>query len=211
MRNPDIVVRDVRAGDAEALGHILITANEAAFRGRVPDQCLTFTEAESAANWRRTLVAGLPPEDVLVVAERSGGPPVGYAWGGPYDEPEYRGELRQVAVLPSAQGNGIGHRLVRHVARRLAAINIRSLRVEVLLVNPNRQFYERLGARYLSAYDFDWDGVVLPMAVYGWPDTTSLCVDIPYHSLRRPEADTPAMDEVPDEPDAGGVPEPDDN
>ena len=184
MRHPDIVLRDVRVGDAGALAHILITANDAAFRGRVPDQCLTFTEAESAANWRRTLVTGLPPEDVLVVAEMSGGPPVGYAWGGPHDEPAYRGELRQIAVLPSAQVNGIGRRLVRHLARRLAAVDIRSLRVEVLLVNPNRQFYERLGARYLSAYDVDWDGVVLPMGVYGWPDTTSLCVDIPSPSTR---------------------------
>jgi ribosomal protein S18 acetylase RimI-like enzyme len=184
MRPPDIVLRDVRVGDAEALAHILITANDAAFRGRVPDHCLTFTEAESADNWRRTLVGGMPPEEIFVVAEMAGGSPVGYAWGGPHDDPGFRGELRQIAVIPSAQGNGIGRCLVRHVARRLAAQNIRSLRVEVLLVNPNRRFYERLGARYLSEHDFDWDGVVLPMGVYGWPDTTSLCDEIASRGTR---------------------------
>jgi ribosomal protein S18 acetylase RimI-like enzyme len=171
---PDIILRDVRTDDAEALAHILITAGEAAFRGRVPDQCLTFTETESAANWQRTLREGLPPGDVLVVAKLPGGAPVGYAWGGPYDDPVYRGELRQIAVLPSAQGHGIGRRLVRHVADRLAAHGVHSLRVEVMGVNPNRGFYERLGAHYLAEHDFDWDGSVLPMCVYGWIDTQAL-------------------------------------
>src|SRR4051812_22158102 len=94
MSDPDRMLRDVQVGDAEALAHILITAGETAFRGRVPAQCLTFTEAESAANWRRTLAAGLPPGDVLVVAEPPGRMPIGYAWGGPHDDdPTYRGEL----------------------------------------------------------------------------------------------------------------------
>ena len=120
-------------------------------------------------------MAGLPSTDVLVVAEPPGGRPVGYAWGGPYDDQAYRGELRQISVLPSAQGNGIGRSLVRHVARRLAAEGIHSLRVEVLLVNPNRRFYERLGARFLTEQDYDWNGISLPMGEYGWADTRSLC------------------------------------
>ena len=72
MTRSNLAFRDARAGDAEALAHILVTANEAAFRGRIPDQCLAFTEAESAANWRRTLLEGLPPDDFLVIAELPG-------------------------------------------------------------------------------------------------------------------------------------------
>ncbi len=174
MTSPDAVIRDVHVDDADALAHILVTANEAAFRGRVPDCCLEFTEAESAANWRRTLAEGLPPGDVFVVAESTGGGPVGYAWGGPCDDTVCGGELRQIAILPSEQGRGVGRLLVRHVAGGLAAQGIHSLRVEVLRVNPNRRFYERLGARYLSERDYDWDGVVLPMCVYGWADTRPL-------------------------------------
>jgi GNAT superfamily N-acetyltransferase len=174
MGHSGFILRDVRPSDAEALAHILITANEAAFRGRVPAQCLAFTEVESAANWRRAFADGLPLEDVFVVAEPAGKPPVGYAWGGPAADPVYRGELRQIGVLPSAQGKGVGRLLVNHIAGRLAAASIGSLRVEVLMVNPNRQFYERLGARYVEEHDYDWDGVVLPMGVYGWADTRSL-------------------------------------
>lgn len=140
MPRSDVVVRDVRVDDARSLALILITANEVAFRGRVPDRCLEFTEAESAANWRSTLLDGLPPGDVFVVAEQPGGAPMGYAWGGPCDDPHYRGELRQIAVLPSEQGKGIGRLLVSQVAGRLAAQGIHSLRVEVLRVNPNLQF-----------------------------------------------------------------------
>jgi hypothetical protein len=63
---------------------------------------------------------------------------------------------------------------VVHVADRLAAQGISSLRVEVLRANPNRGFYERLGARYLDEHPYEQDGVVLPMCVYGWADTRAL-------------------------------------
>ena len=80
---PRVRLRDVAVGDAAALARILIAATEAAVRGLVPPRCLAFTEAESAANWRKTLAAGLPPGDVMLVAESPPGVPVGYAWGGP--------------------------------------------------------------------------------------------------------------------------------
>jgi ribosomal protein S18 acetylase RimI-like enzyme len=174
MPPTDLILRDVQVADAEALAHVLITAFDAAFRDRVPDPCLAFTEEESAANWRRSLTEGLSPGDLLVVAEPPGGRPIGYAWGGPHDAPDYRGELRQIALLPSEQGKGIGRLLVGHVASRLAAQGIRSMRVEVLRDNPHRRFYERLGARLLAEDTYDWDGVVMPMCVYGWADTQPL-------------------------------------
>lgn len=170
----DVNLRDVAPGDAAALAHVLITSNEQAFRGRVPDQCLTFTEAESAANWREFFAEDLPDGDVMVVAQAANDV-VGYAWGGPNSKDTvHRAELRQIAVLPAFQRRGIGRALLCHIARRLAEQERHSLRVDVLRVNPNRLFYERLGARYVSEYPFDWDDVVLPMCVYGWPDTRNL-------------------------------------
>jgi ribosomal protein S18 acetylase RimI-like enzyme len=173
------VIRDVVPEDAAALAHVLITANEAAFRGRVPDQCLEFTEAESAANWQRMLVQlGLPAGDFMIVAQTSTALVVGYAWGGPRTQDTvYSGELRQLYVLPAYQRRGIGRRLVCHVAGRLAEQGLHSLRVEVLQVNPNRVFYERLGGTFVSQHPYDWDGVILPMYVYGWADSRSFLAD----------------------------------
>ncbi len=170
-----IAIRDLTLDDITALAHILVTANEDAFRGLVPDHCVDFPEAESAANWTRFLGGeGLPDGDFMVVAETDG-EVVGYIWGGPNDkEADYAGEIRQINVLPTYQGHGIGRQLVCYLARRLAQQNIHSLRVETLSINPNRFFYERLGGIFVSEFPYDWDGFTLPATVYGWADTRSL-------------------------------------
>jgi ribosomal protein S18 acetylase RimI-like enzyme len=176
MARPAITLRNIQDADAGALAHILISSGEEAFRGRVPDQCLTFTEAESAANWRHTLREGMQEGEVFVVAVPPGGAPAGYAWGGPYDaDPAYPGELRQIAILPALQGRGIGRCLVSHVASRLAERGIHALRVEVLAINPNRGFYEHLGARLIGEGTVDWDGIEFANCVYAWSDTRLLC------------------------------------
>ena len=174
MSGIDWQFRPVFPSDAAALAHILVTANERAFRGIVPDQCLDFTEAQSAANWNRTLTAGLPPDDFFVLIERAGEPSIGYVWARPSDDARYRGELKHINILPAHQRQGIGRRLVRETAVHLAARGIDALWVETLRCNPNRPFYERLGAQYLGERPYDWDGVVLPACRYGWIDTRPL-------------------------------------
>jgi ribosomal protein S18 acetylase RimI-like enzyme len=167
--------RPVAPADAAVLAHILITANEHAFRGIVPDQCLDFTEAQSAANWHRTLAAGLPPDDFFLLIERAGDSPAGYIWAGPSpDDACYRGQLRQINILPAHQRQGLGRLLVREAAAQLAARGIHAVWAETLRCNPNRAFYERLGAQYLGERPYDWDGVVLPACRYGWTDTRLL-------------------------------------
>jgi ribosomal protein S18 acetylase RimI-like enzyme len=169
-----IQIREVRPSDAAALAHVLVTANKAAFAGIVPEQCLLFTEEQSAANWSRTLTAGLKSGEFIIVAE-NGGAVIGYAMGRPaLDDLVYRGELKQIHLLPGEQRRGLGRKLVREVARRLAEQGIQSMRVEVLACNPNRPFYERLGARLVSQRIHDWDGVALEMCLYAWTDTRGL-------------------------------------
>ena len=167
-------LRPVTPSDAAALAHILTTANAHAFRGIVPDQCLAFTEAESAANWQRTLDNGIPPGEIFDLVEGPDDQPVGYVWARPSDDATYHARLGQIMILPSHQRQGIGRSLVQHAARHFADQGIRSMDVEVLRCNPNRAFYERLGARHLDERPYDWDGVILPMCRYGWTDTGPL-------------------------------------
>ena len=170
----NIRIRPATLDDPEALAHVLITANESAFRGLVPDECLTFTEAQSAINWRKTFSEeGLPSgNEFLVVAETRDGEVVGYVWGGVKDDGD--GIVRVLMVLPAYHRRGIGRLLVSRVAERLAEKGIHKMTVEVLSVNPNRLFYERIGATYVSEAPYDWDGVPMSSCLYQWEDTHSL-------------------------------------
>ncbi len=100
---------------------------------------------------------------------------MGCALGGSHrDDPEYGGELYLLGVLPEYQRHGIGRRLLAAIAERLARDAVHSLLVRVLMVNPNRHFYERLGAQYMREEVYNWNGVLLGQAVYGWLDTTAI-------------------------------------
>lgn len=172
-------IRDAREEDAQALAACVVEPITAAFRGRVPDQCLEWlTPEESAANWRswfRRRQEGEDDGSFLLAAQTADGRVAGCALGGPQlNEPPFAGELFMMGVLPPHQGQGIGKGLVAAVARRLATAGIHSMCVRVLRANPNTAFYEHLGARTIREEPYDWNGVTLPQVVYGWRDTSRL-------------------------------------
>lgn len=181
-----IRIRSAMTTDASALAHVMIDATIAAFRGIVPDHCLRWISyEESAVNWLRTLgEGGLDEGDCLIVAEEQRGEVVAFALARVvHDDPSYRGELRVLSVSPAYQRRGVGRELVQHVAAHFQRSGVRSMLVRVLTTNPNRAFYERLGARFLRIEPYEWSGVAMEEAVYGWPDLTALVT-----GWRRPAA-----------------------
>lgn len=64
--------------------------------------------------------------------------------------------------------------MIGAVVTRLMQQGIQSMRVGVLTINPNRHFYERLGGQYVGERPYDWNGVLLTEAIYGWPDISRL-------------------------------------
>jgi GNAT superfamily N-acetyltransferase len=169
----NILVRGAVPEDAEAIASVMIGAMRSAFDGLVPEHCLEWPD--SAANWKKSLTNGFEAGGFLDVAQAENGLVVGYVLSGPtQNNGLYHGEIIHLHVLPGYQGQGIGSLLMRHAASRLAAQGIHSLCVKVLRANPNRIFYERLGGQYVSEHPYDWDGVILPMCVYGWAETKEL-------------------------------------
>jgi GNAT superfamily N-acetyltransferase len=196
-----IIIREVTSADAPALAHVIVTATRHTFTGLVPDVYVTWLSADeqaacraqatadgrdlaealvqaeedkSAANWRKSFAGERDLSEILLAAEQDGDI-LGHALARPTaGDPVYRGELCALYVLPSHHGRGIGRLLVRAVAQRLAIQGIHSLRVGVLRVNPNRQFYARLGGQYLYDRDYEEGGFVQPECVYGWQDTQAL-------------------------------------
>ena len=169
-------IRDARVEDAPALADTVIEPIVTTFRGHVPDQCLSWiTRDESIANWQKWFWQDRDDGEFILVAELMEGGVVGCALGGPQTaDAQFDGELYMLGVLSTYQRQGIGRNLVGAVAARLFQQGIQSMQVRVLTVNPNRYFYERLGARYVGEQPYDWNGVLFSEARYGWPDVRSL-------------------------------------
>jgi ribosomal protein S18 acetylase RimI-like enzyme len=83
--------------------------------------------------------------------------------------------LQTLYLLPGVTGGGIGRELLVHAARMLAEQGRKSMALRVLVKNPARRFYERLGARVVPeglridegqfddlVYAFDDVGTLLP-------------------------------------------------
>jgi len=171
-----ITIRNVNPDDADALAHVLISAEQYTFRGLVPEQCLEFTEEESASNWKKSFSGDFPGEkDIFVVAETESKKVVGFAWGSPADSlPRYGSELKMVSVLPDYHRQGIGRKLIAHIAVELSKQGIESMWLKVVQVNPNRRFYDRLGGTHIKTGIYLWDDVPVIECIYAWNDTTIL-------------------------------------
>jgi GNAT superfamily N-acetyltransferase len=114
----------------------------------------------------------------LLVAEDATGNIVGFVSAGEErsGDAEYRGEIYAIYLRESAQGKGIGTRLMREAAARLARHGYRAMLLWVLADNPSRRFYERLGGRPARSKQVTY-GVELEEVGYGWDDLAILAVN----------------------------------
>lgn len=140
------VVFPAGPADAEALARVHVAAWRETYRGLLPDAYLArMSEAQHARRFAHVLLQPGPDDVTLAAADRWG--LVGYAQGGPSrrrvaDE----AEVATLYLLRTAQGRGLGARLLTETARALAAHGATSLAISVLRENFGaRGFYEHLG------------------------------------------------------------------
>jgi GNAT superfamily N-acetyltransferase len=181
----EIEIRHAHIDDCPALGRIIVSATQEAFRGRVPDSCLNWlTPEESAANWAKnfTSAQSLEPGDYLFVAEAKK-EVIGLAMVGeitpeydyePLDVSRYSHELLSLQVAPAWQRQGVGRRLLSRIAEELDREKAAHLLVRVLVDNPNLVFYERVGAIRIGKRPYDWEGYETEEIVLGWEDISTL-------------------------------------
>ncbi len=143
-------------GDAEDLAQVHVRAWRQTYPGLLPDLYLArLSTPLHARRWRKRLLKATPGEVDLAAGDRSG--LVAYVSGGPTrggaapGDAERNGigdeaEITTLYVLKSAQGQGLGRRLLAGAARALMAQGAGALTLTVLRGNDRAvAFYDRLG------------------------------------------------------------------
>lgn len=168
-------IREATVDDAPALARVLVDTNRDTFSGLVPERCLAFPYEESERNWRKSLQSGLKEGQFMFVVEEGAGAIVAMILAGSHTgRDDFRRELDLMMVDTPYQRRGIGRLLVMEAARRLLAEGEKSMLVGVQEDNPNRAFYERLGARRVGERPLDWDGYETREILYGWDEIGQL-------------------------------------
>lgn len=161
--------------DAEELARVHVTSWRETYRGLLADAFLArMSEPGFTRRFRRQLTE--PGKGVtLAAADRYG--LVGYAQG----STSGRGlageaEIQTLYVLRTAQGHGLGKRLMAQTARALAAEGATSLMISVLRDNIRaRGFYEHLGGEPEAARrEPGPGGRLLYEVAYHWRDIGDL-------------------------------------
>lgn len=128
----EVRLRDVEWTDLETLAAL--------------EQELFAADAWSLESWWQEL-AGRPRRDYFVAVDEAD-EIVGYAG---LDLAGESGDVMTIAVVPAAQGRGLGHHLLTELVRRAEVSGIRSLLLEVRADNTAaRKLYERRGFAVIS-------------------------------------------------------------
>jgi len=171
-----ITLRRATVDDAEAIAKTRVDGWRASYRGLVPDAYLESMEVQaSRALWEKVLSVDAPTAIVVVAAHEAD--VIGFAAGNMLAEPKQglEAELTGIYVRREFQRAGIGHRLLGAVVAALREHRPNGLIVWVLAGNkPARAFCEQLDAELLVEQTFQWDGMDLVEAAFGWRDLDAL-------------------------------------
>ena len=171
-----ISIRRARPGDAPAIARVRIDSWRSTYPGIMPDAYLDGMQVEaSTALWDRVLTAGPNTTCVFVAEHRSD--VVGFSCGNRLAPPKhgFDGELAAVYLRSDFQGAGLGRQLVGAVAEAVRASGATRLITWVIAANKRaRAFYEGLGGELVVEQPFQWDGMDLAEAAYGWRDVEAL-------------------------------------
>ncbi len=172
----EAVIRPAVPADAAAIGRVRVDAWRTTYRGMIPDAYLAAMKVEdSAAHWRRVLTAG--PNTTNTVVATVGDDVVGFAAGLMLAEPKFGldAELAAIYLDRDRQRAGLGTRLLAAVVAAQRRHGATGLLTWVIAGNRGaRAFYERFGAELLVEQPFQWDGMDLVEAGYGWRDLDAL-------------------------------------
>ena len=163
-----------RAGidDAKEIARVHVASWQETYKGLMPDSVLdTLSVERRSRQWEQSLEDPTDPYHLTFVALVNS-VIVGFANYGKEREgdSQYQGELYAIYLLKEFHGRGIGRALVQASASGLLDLNISSMLVWVLSDNPSREFYEKMGGKYVREKTIEYGGLILNEKAYGWDD-----------------------------------------
>jgi GNAT superfamily N-acetyltransferase len=169
-----IELRRGNAADLPAIARILVDTWRTTFHGRLPAAFLDSLDYRQQEERHRQTMAR--QDCSYFVAATPSGRLLAFASGGPDRRADARcaAELYAIYVRVESQRKGLGRRLADAVANDQASHGRRSLRVEVLALNPFGRFYQRLGGHAEAADPVELGGKLLEQAAFVWNDIASL-------------------------------------
>ncbi len=171
-----VAVRLAQPADAAAIAQVRIDAWRATYRGMIPDAYLdAMSLSDSAAFWERILASGSPYASVYVATKSD--TVVAFAAANRREPPKlgFDAELSAIYLAAGYKRRGIGSRLVSAVATAQRERGATGLLTWVIATNKEaRAFYEALGGELLVEQPFQWDGLDLVEAGYGFRDLNVL-------------------------------------
>jgi GNAT superfamily N-acetyltransferase len=170
-------IRQADPGDAAAIAAIEVEAWRATYPGMLPDGALIrMSTLRKTRQWACELRNG--PDGVWVWQDEGAGV-LGFGHCGRQRIPSlpFQGEITMLYVLPDAQGQGIGRRLLSTMLADLRRRGMGSALVWVLAANPARFFYARLGGRLVLRRMIEVDGTPVEAMGYGWAGFAGLTME----------------------------------
>jgi ribosomal protein S18 acetylase RimI-like enzyme len=175
-----VPIRCALPDDAPGIAQVRIASWRTTYRGMIPESYLDGMKLEdSTALWQRVLTAGRNTTSVFVAEDEAG--VCGFAAGLMLPERKFDidAELTAIYLRPDRQRMGLGRRLVGEVTKAQRAHGASGLLTWVIAGNHGaRTFYERLGGEILTEQPFQWDGMNLVEAGYGWRDLDTLAATV---------------------------------
>jgi GNAT superfamily N-acetyltransferase len=169
-------LRRANSADAAGIARVRVEGWRTTYRGIVPDAYLAAMRIEdSEAQWQRVL--GAPPNRTTTMVAEEAGAVIGFASALMLPAPRFGldAELTAIYLAADRRRMGLGRRLVGSLARAQQALGATGFLTWVIAQNRGaRTFCERFGAELLVEQPFEWDGLHLVEAGYGWRDLPAL-------------------------------------